>query len=47
MICLNCKHCFHCSTYLIDQDNLDKPVDIKDIQDICKVMGGYSPKEVK
>ena len=44
MACLSCKHCFECATYLIDEDNLSKPIDTKDIQDICRVMGGYKPK---
>ena len=45
MACLSCEHCFECATYLIDEDNLSKPIDPKDIQDICKVMGGYKPKK--
>lgn len=44
MSCLNCKNCFACSSYLIDLDDLDKPILKKDIQEICKVMGGFKPK---
>ena len=43
--CLKCKNCFACSSYLIDLDDLDKPILKKDIQEICKVMGGFKKKE--
>ena len=45
--CLKCKNCFACSSYLIDLDDLDKPILKKDIQDIYKVMGGFRRKEDK
>lgn len=47
MACLSCEHSFHCVCYLIDLDNPQQEIDPKDIRDICKVMGGYSPKEDK
>lgn len=45
MVCLSCKNSFHCACYLIDIDNPQQNIDTKDIQDICKVMGGYKRKE--
>lgn len=45
MACLNCQNCLACSLYLIDDDDPPgKKIDIKEINRICKVMGGYKPR---
>ena len=44
MACLSCEHSFECACYLIDIDNPQQEIDPKDIQNICKVMGGYNRK---
>lgn len=46
MACLQCKNCFACATYLIDDDNPSKPIDPKDIRDICRAMGGFQRKNL-
>lgn len=44
MACFDCENCTACASYLLD-DDLNKPVDVKEINRICKVMGGFKPKQ--